>query len=70
MGKQILSEEEVNGHIDSAFEIALYIRRNVVQGKQKEDGNFGESSVTFSVGSVSHGDECCIRRMEARLLRS
>ncbi len=41
--ERLTTSEEVEEHIQSAFEIASYLRKNVVQGIQKEDGRFGES---------------------------
>lgn len=37
-----LTTEEVDDHINSAFEIATYLRKNVVQGVRNEEGNFCE----------------------------
>lgn len=36
-----MTSEEIDGNINSAFEIATYLRRNVVQGLRNEDGNYG-----------------------------
>ncbi|GAA5852721.1 hypothetical protein JCM3766R1_000354 [Sporobolomyces carnicolor] len=35
-----LTPERVNEHIEAAFEIATYLRRNVVQGKRTAEGNY------------------------------
>ncbi|GAA5878429.1 hypothetical protein JCM16303_002771 [Sporobolomyces ruberrimus] len=35
-----LTPEKVNEHIEGAFEIAQYLRRNVVQGRRTEEGNY------------------------------
>lgn len=37
-----LTAEKVDQHIEGAFEIATYLRRNVVQGRRTEEGNYGE----------------------------
>jgi len=39
-----LTSEKVDEHIEAAREIAVYLRRNVVQGRRTEDGNYGEFS--------------------------
>ena len=38
-----LTGTEVDVHITSAFEIASYLRKNVVQGIEKEDGKYSAS---------------------------
>ncbi|GAA5995406.1 hypothetical protein JCM5350_001057 [Sporobolomyces pararoseus] len=35
-----LTAEKVDQHIEGAFEIATYLRRNVVQGRRTEEGNY------------------------------
>ncbi|GAA6020102.1 hypothetical protein JCM11491_006398 [Sporobolomyces phaffii] len=35
-----LTSETVDQHIEGAFEIATYLRRNVVQGRRTEEGNY------------------------------
>ncbi|KAL8284196.1 hypothetical protein RQP46_004945 [Phenoliferia psychrophenolica] len=37
---KLASSTEVDEHIQSAFEIAAYLRKNVVQAVQKDDGVF------------------------------
>jgi len=40
-----LTAEKVDEHIEAALEIATYLRRNVVQGRRTEEGNYGESGI-------------------------
>jgi hypothetical protein len=40
-----LTSEEVDEHINSAFEIATYLRKNVVQGVRNDEGNYCECSL-------------------------
>ncbi|GAA5945118.1 Mzm1p [Sporobolomyces koalae] len=35
-----LTSEKVDEHIEAAFEIATYLRRNVVQGRRTDEGNY------------------------------
>lgn len=41
--KDELTPEKVDEHIDGAFEIAKFLRTNVVQGVRTDEGNYGAS---------------------------
>ena len=43
-----MTSEKVDQHIEAAREIAVYLRRNVVQGRRTEDGNYGEFTMRVS----------------------
>ena len=47
-----LTPERVNEHIEAAFEIATYLRRNVVQGKRTAEGNYGKASFCLLLSRV------------------
>ncbi|KDE06970.1 hypothetical protein MVLG_02708 [Microbotryum lychnidis-dioicae p1A1 Lamole] len=63
-----LSATEIDEHIQSAHEIAAYLRKNVVQGIRNEDGNY---TLRFTE-ETERGDNSTIRApsaSEARPLR-
>ncbi|KAM0755892.1 hypothetical protein T439DRAFT_376175 [Meredithblackwellia eburnea MCA 4105] len=66
--QQLTTSEEVEEHIQAAFEIATYLRRNVVQGIEKEDGAF---ALRFTE-ETERGDNATIKapkKHEAREMR-
>lgn len=46
--KSDLTPEVVDEHIQGAFEIAAFLRKNVVQGVRTDEGNFGASDSPLS----------------------
>ncbi|GAA5911014.1 Mzm1p [Sporobolomyces salmoneus] len=61
-----LTEEKINEHIEGAFEIATYLRRNVVQGRRTEEGNYALRITE----ETERGDNETIRQpKDARVMR-
>ncbi|GAA5859266.1 hypothetical protein JCM5296_005314 [Sporobolomyces johnsonii] len=61
-----LTSDKVDEHIEAAFEIATYLRRNVVQGVRTEEGNYALRITE----ETERGDNATIKQpKDARVMR-
>lgn len=72
---ELLSGAAADEHIQSAFEIASYLRKNVVQGIKNEEGAYGASSIslhglTSGLVLTSIARHCVLQRFDLRKRRN